>query len=282
MASRKPTIALLYDFDKTLCTKDMQEYSFIPSIGKNPEEFWDLAGQLAIQEKMDRTLAYMYLMLDQSNKANQPIKRSTFNSHADGIEYYPGVEGWFDRINGVAEGIGATLEHYIISSGLKEIIEATTIAKHFRIIYASEYHYDQNDTAVWPKTAINYTGKTQYLFRINKGILDVSEDNALNTYVPDEKRPIPFRNMIYIGDGWTDVPCMKLVQVNGGCSIAVHNSHDLETAHTLLQQDRVNHQTPADYQAGSELEAIVKETIHQMTLAHRLLERTLEEKERSL
>lgn len=183
MAGKKTIIALMYDFDKTLCTKDMQEYNFIPKIGMTSDTFWTESNSLASAKKMDQILAYMYLMLKKSEATSNSILRKDFVDAGKTVEFFPGVLEWFDRINAWGEAHGVTIEHYIISSGLKEIIEGTPIKRKFKEIYASEFLYDENGIAVWPKLAVNYTAKTQFLFRINKGVLDISQNNKLNEYV---------------------------------------------------------------------------------------------------
>ena len=268
--TEKPTIALLYDFDKTLCTKDMQEYSFIPKVNMRAEDFWCEATNLAKSEKMDGVLAYMYLMLEKSRDARQPIHRKDFVDLGEDLEFFPGVESWFERINEVGNRVDANVEHYIISSGLREIIEGSKIFDAFKEVFACEFFYDFNGVACWPKNAVNYTTKTQFLFRINKGVLDISNDKDLNKYTMDEDRPIPFRNMIYIGDGLTDVPCMKLVKVNGGHSIAVYQDGGKEKVNELLKADRVDFLSQADYSKDSELDLMVQDMMAKMVIADRL------------
>lgn len=260
----------MYDFDKTLCTRDMQEYTFIPDLGITPQDFWQEAGALSQKEKMDRILAYMYLMIAKAKAAQQPIHRKNFVKLGKNIEFFNGVVSWFDRINHYGAEQGVRIEHYIISSGLKEIIEGSEIKKHFKEIYASAFHYDVNGAADWPLLSINYTAKTQFLFRINKGVLDISNDDDLNQYVKDDERRVPFRNMIYIGDGLTDVPCMKLVKVNGGHSIAVYTKKT--KVKDLLLNDRVNYITQADYAEGGELDGIVKKIIDKIVVVDALLD----------
>lgn len=266
----KPVIAMMYDFDKTLCTKDMQEYSFIPKIGMESEAFWNEANILSKEEKMDRILAYMYLMLTKATAARQRIWRDDFVQLGPDLEFFSGVENWFKRINDFAENLDITIEHYIISSGLKEIIEGCNIYKNFKEVFACEFLYDINGVACWPKNAVNYTTKTQFLFRINKGVLDLSNDDALNKYTPEDDRPIPFRNMVYIGDGLTDVPCMKLVKSNGGYSIAVYKEGEKTKVEDLILHERVDFITPADYSEGMALDKIVKDIIAKMTVLDRL------------
>jgi hypothetical protein len=267
---KKPIIAIMYDFDKTLCTKDMQEYSFIPNMGMSASDFWKETTQLCLSEKMDRILTYMYMMIDKSNLNHKSIKREDFVKLGKHIEYFHGVETWFERINKFGKENGLIIEHYIISSGLKEIIEGCSIGKYFKKIYACEFYYNHNGIAVWPKMAVNYTAKTQFLFRINKGVLDISNDDDLNRYKPLEDREIPFRNMIYIGDGLTDVPCMKLVKVNGGNSISVYRSSMKKIANELIKSERVDYITKADYAENSELEQIVKNIIVMVSAIERL------------
>ena len=259
-----PVIAIMYDFDKTLCTKDMQEYTFIPSLDESAESFWKESNRVSKEERMDAILTYMYLMVRKSKDKHLPINRRVFEDAGKNVKLFAGVREWFDRINAYGESRGVTIEHYIISSGLKEIILGSGIGKHFREIYACEFHYDENGVADWPRVAVNYTNKTQFLFRINKGCLDMSDDNGVNEYVEEEKRPVPFRNMIYIGDGMTDVPCMKLVKLNGGSSIAVYQKNS-EVGSKLLKAGRVDYIAKADYTEGRELDMLVKRIIDKMS-----------------
>ena len=263
----KPIAALIYDFDKTLCTKDMQEYGFIPSLNMSSAAFWNEVREMTDREEMDSILAYMYNMVKKAEEKNIPITRETFCGLGGGVEFFDGVLSWFDRITAFGEKLGVQVEHYIISSGVKEIIEGTEIARHFRKIYACEFMYDRHGTICWPKVAINYTAKTQFVFRINKGVLTIDSQSAdkLNQYTPEDERRVPFRNMVYIGDGLTDVPCMKLVKSNGGQSIAVFDPEKgPSSASSLLKADRVNYIVPADYRPGSHLESIVHAIIRKI------------------
>lgn len=278
MKKKRPIVALLYDFDKTLCTKDMQEYTFIPSIKMTAEEFWHEANTLAKQEQMDRILAYMYLMIRKCRSADVSIQKKSFIALGKDVEFFPGVLDWFSRINQFGEKQGVEIQHYIISSGLKEIIQGSAIAKEFKEIFACQFHYNVDNIADWPLMVVNYTTKTQYLFRINKGALDMSDDRTVNEYSEKELRPIPFRNMIYIGDGFTDVPCMKLVYVNGGKSIAVYDD-DKKTAEDLLEQERIHYVAKADYREGSELEELIQHCIVQMAETSFLVEKSRKQKD---
>jgi 2-hydroxy-3-keto-5-methylthiopentenyl-1-phosphate phosphatase len=262
--AKKTTIAIMYDFDKTLTTADMQEYSFIPNLGMTSSEFWTKANELAKKEQMDSILSYMKLMLDESKKKEKPIRRDDFVSLGKDLEFYPGVLQWFDAIDKKAKKMDIVVEHYIISSGLHEIIEGSAVGNKFKQIYASEYLYDPSGVATWPKLSVNYTAKTQFLFRINKGVLSVSEDRKLNDYTPEGNRAIPFRNMIYIGDGLTDVPCMKLVKNNGGKSIAVHKKGELATCLQLMKADRIDFYEEADYTEGKGLFSLVSLILEKM------------------
>ena len=274
MAAKKPIIALMYDFDKTLCTTDMQAYTFIPNLGMSVDDFWKKASDLAEKHKMDRILAYMYLMLDEAHIHKKPIRRSDFVVLGKDLELYPGVAEWFSRINRFGKEHDVIIKHYIISSGLREIIEGSSIYKEFDDVFAGEFLYDENGVACWPKNVVNYTTKTQFLFRINKGVLDISNDDDLNRFTPEEDRPVPFRNMIYIGDGLTDVPCMKLVKVNGGCSIAVYQKGKQAKVKDLILDQRVNFIEPADYSEGSQLDQITKDIIVKMAGVEKLMEHT--------
>jgi len=257
--SKGQVAAILYDFDKTLSTKDMQEYAFIPGIGMTADEFWAKCDILTKKHNMDQILSYMYVMLNDA-RGKKLLNRDEFKKLGESVELFPGVDSWFERVNSYAENLGIEVEHYVISSGLKEIIEGTPIAKYFKKVYAAEFMYDESGVPVWPAMAVNYTSKTQFLFRINKGVLDVTDHAELNEYTPENERRIPFRNMIYIGDGFTDVPCMKLVKVNGGHSIAVY-SNKKNTALNIMRQGRVDFIANADYRENQKLEETVFRTL---------------------
>lgn len=254
---KKPIIAIMYDFDKTLCTRDMQEYTFIPSVGMQPDEFWNHTAVVATKETMDSILAYMYCMVEKAHQTGIPLTRESLVACGKDVEYHPGVEGWFERINRYAKEAGVEVEHYVLSSGLKEIIDGTTIAKYFKKIYACEFMY-RDGQAVWPKMAVNYTNKTQFVYRVNKGVLDINNDVDLNNSRPDHEKRVFFSNMIYIGDGLTDVPCMKLVKQSGGHSIAIYHPGQHTSAAQLLTHERVDWMFEADYNEGSELDRTMK------------------------
>ena len=265
----KPIVAIMYDFDKTLCTKDMQNYRFIPSLGIEVGEFWDYTNYVQTTEKMDSVLAYMYAAVKISKEKNIPIKRSGLEENGKSIEFFPGVVEWFKRINEFGKANNVEIEHYVISSGMKEIIDGTIISGEFKNIFACEYLYDDEGNAVWPKTAVNYTNKTQFVYRINKGVLDISNDTDLNRSMPDDSKRIPFENMIYIGDGLSDVPCMKMMKSYGGKAIAVYQRLD-EKVKELLRKDRVDFIYPADYSENSGLDKTVKDIIVKMSISDKL------------
>ena len=251
----KPIFALMYDFDKTLSPKNMQEYAFIPGIKMTPQEFWSECDKMMNENHMDQILACMYVMVKKA-RGKLLFTRDTLRDLGKDVELFNGVESWFGRVNEYAEKHDMQAEHYIISSGLKEIIEGTPIAEEFKRIYAAEYYYDEDGTPCWPAMAVNYTSKTQFLYRINKGVFEVTENDGLNEFMPEEKRRVPFRNMVYIGDGMTDVPSMKLVRINGGHSIAVYQQ-DKCAVNDLLLKGRVDYVLKADYSEGSEIEKAV-------------------------
>lgn len=277
----KPIIALMYDFDKTLCEKDMQEYSFIPSIGMSPEEFWGEANKISVKNSMDRILAYMYLMIKLAKKKDIPITKEAFKELGKDVVLLRGVKTWFKRISEIAKNEGVIVEHYIISSGLSEIIEGTPIAKYFKRIYACEFHYNERGNADWAQQAINFTTKTQFIFRISKGVLDTVDDYTLNSYVSENDRRIPYRNMIYIGDGLTDVPCMTVVRDRGGESIAIYHKGEEDKAYKLIQENRVGYIAYADYSKDCELENIVKQLIKKMAIVDYLERRHEQELQES-
>ena len=265
-----PIIALMYDFDRTLCTRDMQEYGFIPSLGLSEAQFWEEANSLGQREHMDSILAYMYAMVKLAGDKGVPICRESLISGGKSVEFFKGVEGWFDRISEFGRQNGVCIEHYVISSGLREIIEGTSVSRCFKSIFACEFLYDENGNAVWPKTDVNYTNKTQFVYRINKGVLDVANDVDLNRSMPDDSKRVPFTNMIYIGDGLSDVPCMKMMKAYGGYSIAVYR--DRKKVEELLARDRVDFIYPADYSEGSGLDVTVRNIIRKMAVCDILTE----------
>lgn len=264
-----PIVAIMYDFDRTLCTKDMQDYSFIPSLGMTESEFWQYSNSLGQREHMDSILAYMYAMVKISKDKNIPLLRQNLVDMGKNVELFKGVEGWFDRITEFGIANGMQIEHYVISSGMKEIIEGTPISKCFKSIFACEFLYDENGNGVWPKTDVNYTNKTQFVYRINKGVLDVANDNDLNRSMPDDSKRVPFCNMIYIGDGLSDVPCMKMMKAYGGYSIAVYQNKDSKVE-DLLKKGRVDYIYPADYSENTGLDITVKNIIRKMSISETL------------
>lgn len=272
-----PIVAIMYDFDRTLCTRDMQEYSFIPSLGMTESEFWSCANMLGEKEHMDSILAYMYTMVKMAREKNVPLLRKTLVENGKNVEFFSGVEGWFDRITQYGLEHGMRVEHYVISSGMKEIIEGSSISRFFKSIFACEFLYDENGYGVWPKTGVNYTNKTQFVYRINKGVLDVANDVDLNRSMPDDSKRVPFCNMIYIGDGLSDVPCMKMMKAYGGYSIAVYQKRDTKVEE-LLTKDRVDFIFPADYNEGSGLDTTVKRIIKRMSVSELLYTENVRQK----
>lgn len=266
----KPTIGILYDFDKTLCTTDMQEYSFIKNLGMTSNEFWGEAAGITSKHEVEKILAYMFVMIKKCKEKGIPLTEEYLKSCGENVVLFKGVESWFDRINAFGETMGVKIEHYIISSGTYEIIQGTPIAKYFKRIYACRYMYDENGEALWPAHAINYTMKTQYIYRISKGTLDMTDDYNLNRVQDESLRRIAYRNMIYIGDGLTDIPCMKMVKERGGKSIALYPSGNSERVKPLVDDDRINYVCVADYSPNSTLEKIVKLMIENMAVLERL------------
>ncbi len=265
MKEKKTTVALVYDFDGTLSPGNMQEYDFIPSVGRKNEEFWDQSNRLAEEQDADPILIYMWRMIREAQNNDIPIRREAFVESGKKIGLFEGVKEWFGRINAYAASKGIVVEHYINSSGIREMIEGTEIAREFRRIYACSFLYDVNGVAVWPAVSVNYTNKTQFMFKINKGIREVYDSRLINRYVPEEERPVPFRHMIYFGDGTTDIPCMKLVKQQGGHSIAVSNPEGGEREQRALQglirDNRVSYVCPADYSADTEIDRLVRTII---------------------
>lgn len=252
----KQILAIIYDFDKTLAETDMQNYDFIPKLNMSIPEFWNETEIIRKKYDMDKILSYMYTMLVECKKRDIVLSREYLNNCANNITYYPGVNSWFDRINQYGKDNGIIVEHYIISSGNLEILEKCSIAKKFKKLFACEFIYNEKGEAVWPKTIVNYTLKTQSIYRIQKGLTKNNDDTKINMKTP--KKRIPFSNMIYIGDGSTDVPSMIMVKENGGTSIAVYPKDHREKVNNLFEEDRVNYICKADYSKDSEIESIVK------------------------
>lgn len=254
----RPIIALLYDFDKTLCTTDMENYTFIPALGYTPAQFWQKANGFGRDNHMDGLLAYMYTMIHECREQNRRLDRDFLVRCGRDMVLFPGVREWFRRINAFGQQLGVEIEHYVISSGLREIIEGSGIAHEFREIYACEFFYDEEGLACWPKLDVNFTNKTQFVYRINKGVLDVSDDKTLNDSMPDDSKRIPFTNMIYVGDGLSDVPCMKMMRTYGGQAIAVYQEENRQGVEDLLSKGRVDFIFPADFREGTALDSTVK------------------------
>lgn len=262
----KPIIAIIYDFDKTLATSDMQNFKFIENLGMTPAEFWGITSDFSQKNHCERILSYLYVMMIECKKKNIPLTEEYLNSLGQYIDYYEGVLTWFDRINQYGEEHNVAIEHYIISSGNREILKGTKIADKFTKIFACNYVYDETGIACWPKMIINYTSKTQCLFRISKGVLDIREDDKVNEKTAQKR--IEFENMIYIGDGITDIPCMTLIKERNGLSIAVYKAGKSETAIPLVSDNRVDAMVTADYRDGSKLDTLVKAKINLVSICH--------------
>ena len=256
-----PVIAVCYDFDHTLTPDDMQAQGYIQSVGYDPRDFWAETNTLAHEQGMDSNLAYLYKMVREA-EGNLVLTRKALMDYGAKVKVFPGVGTWFERIREYGKANNVIVEHYIISSGLKEMIEGTAIAGEFEKIYASSFFYDEDGIAVWPAQVVNFTNKTQFLFRIEKGTLDIN-DPGVNEYFPPEKMRIPFRNIVYIGDSDTDIPCMKLVNSYGGHAIGVYDpaTGNMEKVKKMIREDRIRYYTPADYTEGSMLDSLVKKII---------------------
>lgn len=259
----RPVVAICYDFDKTLSPNDMQAQGYIQSVGYDVDPFWKESNGMAQANDMDQNLAYMYKMVREA-EGRFIFNKKALAEYGAKVELFPGVNEWFERIRKYGEDNGVIVEHYIISSGLKEMIEGTEAAKNgtFKKIYASSFYFDERGVARWPAQVINYTNKTQFLFRIEKGVLNIN-DQGVNEYFPPEQLRVPFRNMVYIGDSDTDIPCMKLVNSYGGHSIGVYNptSADKSKVYKMIRDNRIRYFAPADYSEGSEIDNLIKSII---------------------
>ena len=273
MATSNRTIAICYDFDGTLAQGNIQENAFIPALNMKKESFWEEVNTLSKENQMDSILAYMYVIITKSREKNVKINKESIIQYGKKVSYFPGVEDYFKRINKYAKTKNIQLEHYIISSGTKEMIEGTSIANEFKFIYACSFKYDHHNVPVWPAISINYTTKTQFLFRINKGIDNSWDHKEINKYMPQNERPIPFENMIFVGDGETDIPAMKTVKEQRGTSIAVYPADDStkkQEAQNLLKDERVSYVAEADYQDSTTFDLLIKETINRIASAENI------------
>lgn len=264
MENKKLTVALIYDFDGTLAPGNMQEYDFIPAVGQSNAEFWAESNRIASEQDADSILTYMAKMIEAAKENGLSLHREGFHRAGKNIEFFPGVREWFARVNAYGAKLGLNIEHYINSSGIKEIIEGTEIAREFKNIFACSFLYDSDGVAYWPAAAVNYTNKTQFIFKINKGVDSVNDSTLINQYMKEEDRPVQFKHMIYIGDGTTDIPCMRLVKASGGHSIAVYEPGDersYRAMEKLTDEGRVTYVCPADYREGEEIDVLVKAII---------------------
>ena len=258
----KPIVALIYDFDNTLSTRDMQEFTVIPALGLEASDFWQQTDKIAHDCDMDHILSYMYLMAKEAKRKNISLSREALRAMGKDVQFFDGVKEWFGRINAYGDSLGLEVRHYILSCGLKSMVEGCSIAHEFHNIFACDYLYGDNDEPLWPSIAINYTSKTQFLYRINKGVEDIGEDARLNMYMSRDDRVVPFDRMIYIGDGLTDVPSMKLVRQRGGYAIGVYKKPT--DASYLVNQNRVDFYLKCDYTEGGELDTSMKAILAQM------------------
>lgn len=265
--NKKPIMAICYDFDKTLSPDDMQTFTLIPSLKMKKEEFWAECNSLAKENRMDNNLSWMYQLIVKSKACRQRISKEYFNQIGRDVKLYNGVKDWFERVNKYGEKNNVEVQHYIISSGLKEIIEGSEIAPFFKRIYASTYLYSADGVAEWPAQAINYTNKTQFIFRIAKGIFE-EYDDSVNNSMPEDKLYIPYENIVYIGDSATDIPCMRLVKSKGGYSIGVFdpNKKSKEKVYKLFNDNRINYFAPADYSSKSALFRYMKNIIEEVAV----------------
>jgi phosphoserine phosphatase len=273
MKKKMLPMAIAYDFDGTLASGNMQEYDFVPALGMTSKEFWNEATELEVRHQADKILTYMLLMIQKAKIKELPIRKEDFVKYGKSVHLFEGVITWFNRINAYAKSQNVDLKHYIISSGIKEMIEGTPIANEFHKIFASSFMYDHHGIAFWPALAINYTTKTQYLFRINKGSLDVCNHTEINKFIPDNERPLPFEHMIFIGDGETDIPSFRLVKEQRGHAIAVYKPRAPKTKEKtleLIRDGRVNFIAPACYTEGSEIESMVKAIIDKIVVDNNL------------
>jgi phosphoserine phosphatase len=265
-----PVVAICYDFDKTLSPDDMQAQGYIQSVGYDVAQFWKDTNDLAEQNDMDVNLAYMFKMVQEA-EGKLIFNKDKLFEYGSKVKVFPGVETWFERIREYGRQKGVIVEHYIISSGLREMIEGTAMADSFTRIYANSFFYNEKGIAQWPALVVNYTNKTQFLFRIEKGVLDINDPGVNEFYNPEDLR-VPFRNMVYIGDSDTDIPCMRLVNSLGGHSIGVYNpeTKDKTKVYKMIRDNRIKFFAAADYNEGTEIDELVKAIIDRTAVNEKL------------
>ena len=273
---KKTKLAIMYDFDKTLSTTDMQNYTFIPKLGLTPDEFWGKTTEFSAETGCERILSYMFVMLREAKKKGIKVTKEYLHECGKNIKFYPGVLDYFKRINDYGASKGVEVEHYLVSSGTKEIVEGCEIFKEFKQAWGCEYYFE-NDEPVWPKLAINYTQKTQFFFRIAKGAFDLTNDASVNEKTAETERKIPYRNIVYMGDGMTDIPCMTLVKKNDGKSIAVYQRGQKEKVKEIYDDHRCDFIAYADYSEGKAIDKILKMIIDKVAL-----DRDMEEARKTL
>ncbi len=266
----RPTAAIVYDYDGTLARGNSLEASLIPALGLTGREFWLLVKSLSKHNDADEILIYLQQILEKASQNGNQVTAAWLAEHGSKAVFFQGVQDWFRQINRVADQLGLRLEHYVLSSGLVEMISGSPIAGEFKQIYASRYLYDQQGRAQWPALAVNYTGKTQYLFRINKGIDSNWDNSAINQRIPHGQRAVPFERMLFIGDGETDIAAMKVMREKGGYALAVFDpeqgSEEQQLLRQLVAEDRCDFIAPADYRPGSQLDSIVSGLLSRMAL----------------
>lgn len=261
-------VALVYDFDGTLAPGNMQEYGFLQALGyQNPQDFWTACDHLSSEQDAGGILSTQYMFLQEAKKKGMKPTREMFRKYGALVTFFPGVEDWFDRITSYGRSLGLEVQHFIDSSGLTEMIEGTAIADKFTKIYACSYIYNEEGIASWPAVAVDYSTKVQFLSKISKGIREVSDSRRVNAFVPNEQRAIPMSRIIYLGDGETDIPSMRIVKAEHGHSIAVFNGEKKRLlARQLINEGRVNFACPADYREGGEIDTIVKHILEGLAL----------------
>jgi phosphoserine phosphatase len=269
MTADLPLCAFAYDFDGTLAPGNMQEHAFIPDeLGMSHEDFWAETRALAREQRGDPILAYMHMMLAKARAKGIELSREAWTRRGANLPLFPGVEGWFERQTARARALGLDLRHFIISSGNRELIEGSPIARHFEKIYASAFLFDADDDAIGAALAVNYTGKTQYLFRINKWTLEEWDEAAINKVMAKGERPVPFDRIAFFGDGLTDIPTMRLVTDQGGAAIAVYNAaseKSMAAARQLREDGRARLAGVADYREGSDLDQLAEALLVEMS-----------------
>ena len=270
MPQQQNIIAIVYDYDRTLSPRPMQEDVIFERIGVEASKFWSMADELKGNKSYEDELAWIRLLLD--NPSFRCLSNLDLEGMGRNLKFYPGVPEMFAELEvGLHSDKylrhGVALEHYIVTSGLKSVLAGSILSQNVQAIFGCELDEDEEGRVYWPKRIISHTAKTQYLFRITKGLEYVDLSHDVNDHMPEPERRIPFSNMLYIGDGPTDVPCFAVISSRGGKSLAVYDPSSkvsFATCMSLREAQRVDEIAEADYRQNTHLRRLMEHYVIQM------------------